>query len=159
MVLRAQRLSMLLSSTARTHGLSEQETERPKRSSYTGGNVAYITGRKSVKNLRRKPSFLFFTYFSKQDLWTSGISITYKLIKNTESQVTLQTYWIKISILTRFPEDTHIHKNLRSIPEHLSRCDITGSQCLSSLMVLDGTKFLSEALSHVLSNFLCIIKP
>lgn len=77
----------------------------------------------------------------------------------TESQATLQTYSIKISILTRFPEDTHIHQNLRSIPEHLSRCDITGSQCLSSLMVLDGTKFLSEALSHVLSNFLCIIKP
>lgn len=70
----------------------QRKTERPKRSSYTGGNVAYITGRKSVKNLRRKPSFLIFTYFSKQDLWTSGVSTTYKLIKNTESQVILHTY-------------------------------------------------------------------
>lgn len=158
MVLRAQRLSMLLSSTARTHGLPEKETQRPKRSSYRGGNVAYITGRKSVRNLRRKPSFLIFTYFSKPDLWTSGISVTYKLLKNRVSGYTPDLS-IKISILTRFPEDTRIHQNLRSIPEHLSRCDITGSQCLSSLMVLDGTKFLSEALSHVLSNFLCIIKP
>lgn len=88
MVLRAQRLSMLLSSTARTHGLPEKETERPKRSSYRGGNVAYITGRKSVRNLRRKPSFLIFTYFSKPDLWTSGISVTYKLLKNRVSGYT-----------------------------------------------------------------------
>ena len=47
-------------------------------------------------------------------LWISSMGATYKLYRNSESQGSPKTYWIRLCILTRFLVDSFSYESLRS---------------------------------------------
>lgn len=60
-------------------------------------------------------------YSSKQALGALGLSLTQELIRNSKSQGSPHTYWIRLCILTACPDDSHAHETLKGIDlEHVS---------------------------------------